>query len=708
MNIITELISKTTNIFKKQVASTIDLLDSGATVPFIARYRKELTGSLNEEEIFNIQKHYKYFTEVAERKQTILASIEKQNLLTEDIQKQIDETWDINILEDIYMPFKPKKRTRASIAKEKGLTELADIIFKQQNVDIAKIASKFINDKVANIDEAIQGAKDIIAETINEDKFAREKLRNSFAQHAFISSKLVKTKIEEADKYQDYFEFSQRLEKCPSHRILAMRRGEKEGLLRIDVSPDKEKAIMQLSRLFVKTHNSCSQLVEEALEDAYTRLLKPSIETEFANSSKELADIEAINVFATNLKQLLLAPPLGKQRIMGIDPGYRTGCKVVCINELGELLHNETIYPHKPQDETAQAAKKLNSLVSTYKIDAVAIGNGTASRETEYFVKKIPFNREVKVYVVSEDGASIYSASQIAREEFPNYDITVRGAVSIARRLMDPLAELVKIDPKSIGVGQYQHDVDQKLLKESLDKVVESAVNSVGVNLNTASKHLLTYISGLGPSLAQNIVEYRNEHGAFKSRAELLKVPRLGNKAYEQCAGFLRIDDAENPLDNTAVHPESYYVVEKIAKDLKKDIKEIIKTPEIIKNIELTKYTDDKIGIPSLKDIIFELEKPGRDPREQIKILEFDKTIYKIEDLKIGMELPGIVNNITNFGAFVDIGIKENGLIHISQITDKFISNPSEVLKLHQHVKVKVVDIDIVRKRIQLTMRGLT
>jgi uncharacterized protein len=707
MEKIVKLIVGQSGISPRQVQNTLELIEGGATIPFIARYRKERTGGLDEEEIEKIQKLNNHFKEISERKETILNSIEKQGKLTNEIKEQIESSWDANVLEDIYLPYKPKKRTRASIAKEKGLEPLADIIIKQDNVHVEKIAGKYINDEVGSVDEALAGAKDIIAEKISEDKTARERIRNLFAEEAVITSKVVKSKIEEAEKYRDYFDFSQKLSQCPSHRILAMRRGEKEGFLRVDISPAHENAFKRLKYLFVKAKNYCSVLVEKAIEDSYSRLIKPSIETEFSNESKETAGMTAINVFAENLRQLLLAPPLGKKRIMGIDPGYRTGCKVVCIDEQGNLLHNENIYPHKPQEETAMAIKKVSSLVGTYKIDAIAIGNGTASRETEYFIKKIRFDREVQVFVVSEDGASVYSASSVAREEFPQYDVTVRGAISIARRLMDPLAELVKIDPKSIGVGQYQHDVDQKLLKESLDRVVESAVNSVGVNLNTASKHLLNYVSGLGPSLAQNIVDHRKENGAFKSRKELAKVPRLGAKAFEQCAGFLRITNAENPLDNTAVHPESYHIVERMAKDMKKTVSELIAEPKILKEIDLNKYVTGEIGLPSLNDIVKELEKPGRDPRKAIKVLEFDNSIYKIEDLQIGMELPGIITNITNFGAFVDVGIKENGLIHISQIADRFISNPAEALKLHQHVKVKVLEIDISRKRIQMTMKGV-
>lgn len=702
-----ELIAASTLVSPRQIINTLELFDGGATLPFVARYRKEKTGGLDEEQLENIRKQNEYLTELISRKESIIGVIDKQGLLTEELRGQIENTWDSNTLEDIYLPYKPKKRTRASIAKEKGLEPLAEIIFKQQDIDIQTIAFGYLNDDVKSIDEALEGVNDIIAEKISENPSARERVRNLFADEAIISSRVIKSKASDAVKYQDYFDFSQKLDKCPSHRLLAIRRGEKEGYLRVDISPVEENALKRLKYLFIKSKNKCGDIVEAAMKDSYSRLIKPSIENEFASTSKTLADIAAIDVFTNNLRQLLLAPPYGKKRILGIDPGYRTGCKVVCIDEQGDLLHNETIYPHKPQEETSLAMKKLSSLVSSYKIDAVAIGNGTASRETESFVKRIKFDRELQVFVVSEDGASVYSASSVAREEFPQYDVTVRGAVSIARRLMDPLAELVKIDPKSIGVGQYQHDVDQKLLKDSLDRVVESAVNSVGVNLNTASKHLLNYVSGLGPALAKSIVDYRSQNGAFKNRKLLLKVPRLGAKAYEQCAGFLRIADGDNPLDNTAVHPESYHIVQKMAKDLGVKPNELIDNTELLKSINLNNYVNDDVGLPSLNDIIKELEKPGRDPRKAIKVMEFDKTIYKIDDLVVGMELPGIVTNITNFGAFVDIGIKENGLVHVSQIAERFISNPAEELSLHQHVKVKIVEVDIERKRIQLSMKGV-
>jgi len=591
------------------------------------------------------------------------------------------------------------------IAREKGLEPLAQIIVRQNERSIEFKAQLFLKDSVDSVEEALAGARDIIAEWINENEKARAIVRNAFNSGALISSKVVRGKEEEAIKFQDYFDWQEPLKKCPSHRLMAMRRGENEGFLRVSVAPESEGPIMRLNRFFVTGNNSCSQQVEMAVADAYKRLLEPSIETEFANSSKEKADDEAIRVFAENLRQLLLAPPLGQFRVLAIDPGYRSGCKVVCLDAQGNLLHNETIYPHKPQEETKQAARKMSSLVSSYQIEAIAIGNGTASRETEAFIKKLHFDREVRVYVVSEDGASIYSASKIARDEFPQYDVTVRGAVSIGRRLMDPLAELVKIDPKSIGVGQYQHDVDQKQLQKELDTVVESCVNLVGVNVNTASQHLLTYISGLGPLLAQNIVEYRKANGPFNSRTQLHKVARMGAKSFEQSAGFLRIPEALNPLDNSAVHPESYFVVEQIAKDLKCTIQELISNEELQKQIVWSNYVTKQIGLPTLEDIRKELAKPGRDPRKAIKIFEFAPNIYKVEDLQIGMVLPGIVTNITKFGAFVDVGIKQDGLIHVSQLADRFISDASEIVKLHQHVHVKVIEVDLQRKRIQLSLK---
>lgn len=707
MQNIFSIISSELDISERQVANTVALLDDGCTIPFISRYRKERTGGLDETQVEAIFKRNEYYNELQARKTTILAAIEKQGKLTPELESVIRNTWNLNDLEDIYLPYKPKRRTRAAVAREKGLEPLAKFIFAQKSVDVYAEAKKYLNDDVKTVEDAIAGASDINAELISEDKSARERVRRMFEQEAVITSKVVKSKMEEAEKYRDYFDFSQRLSTCPSHRILAMRRGESEGFLRVDISPDEEHSLKQLKYLFIHGKGQCSDLLTETIADAYSRLIKPSIETEFASSSKEKADITAIDVFAANLRQLLMTPPLGKKRILGIDPGYRTGCKLVCIDTEGNLLHNDNIYPHKPQEQTALAMKKLSSMVSAYKIDAIAIGNGTASRETEYFVKRIHFDRPVQVFVVSEDGASVYSASSVAREEFPQYDVTVRGAVSIARRLMDPLAELVKIEPKSIGVGQYQHDVDQKLLKDSLDRVVVSVVNNVGVNLNTATKHLLNYVSGLGPVLAQNIVDYRAEHGAFTNRKQLLDVTRLGNKAFEQCAGFLRIPDGDNPLDNTAVHPESYPVVAKIAKDCKLTMAELVEKPEVLDAVDLSKYVTEQIGIPSLLDIVTELKKKGRNPRGIIKVLEFDKNIHRIDDLEEGMILPGIVTNITNFGAFVDFGIKENGLVHVSQISEKRIESPTEVLKLHQYVMVKVVSVDKERKRIQLTMKGV-
>ena len=707
MQNIFSIISSELSISERQVANTVALLDDGCTIPFISRYRKERTGGLDETQVEAIFKRNEYYNELQARKTTILAAIEKQGKLTPELESVIRNTWNLNDLEDIYLPYKPKRRTRAAVAREKGLEPLAKVIFAQKSIDVYAEAKKYLNDDVKTVEDAISGASDINAELISEDKSARERVRRMFEQEAVITSKVVKSKMEEAEKYRDYFDFSQRLSTCPSHRILAMRRGESEGFLRVDISPDEEHSLKQLKYLFIHGKGQCSDLLTETIADAYSRLIKPSIETEFASSSKEKADITAIDVFAANLRQLLMTPPLGKKRILGIDPGYRTGCKLVCIDTEGNLLHNDNIYPHKPQEQTALAMKKLSSMVSAYKIDAIAIGNGTASRETEYFVKRIHFDRPVQVFVVSEDGASVYSASSVAREEFPQYDVTVRGAVSIARRLMDPLAELVKIEPKSIGVGQYQHDVDQKLLKDSLDRVVVSVVNNVGVNLNTATKHLLNYVSGLGPVLAQNIVDYRAEHGAFTNRKQLLDVTRLGNKAFEQCAGFLRIPDGDNPLDNTAVHPESYPVVAKIAKDCKLTMAELVEKPEVLDAVDLSKYVTEQIGMPSLLDIVAELKKKGRNPRGVIKVLEFDKNIHRIDDLEEGMILPGIVTNITNFGAFVDFGIKENGLVHVSQISEKRIESPTEVLKLHQYVMVKVVSVDKERKRIQLTMKGV-
>ncbi len=707
MHITHQLISKQLNISLKSVQNTISLLDEGATIPFISRYRKEATGALNEVQIADIKSLNDKFIELEKRKQTILSSIEEQEKLTPELKERIENCWDAIELEDIYLPYKPKRQTRAEIARKRGLEPLAKWLMLQQNEEPEIKAQKFINDEVPNADAALKGACDIIAEWVNEDEKSRQTVRNIFAREAVITSKVIKGKEEDGEKYKDYFDFSAPLSRCPSHRVLAIRRGESEGFLRVSISPDDEKCLDKLVPQYAKKSVPAADFIEQAVEDAYKRLLKPSIETEFANISKENADDTAIAVFAENLRQLLLAPPLGQKRILGIDPGYRTGCKLVCLDEQGDLLYNETIYPHPPQNEFQKSASKVSKLVSTYKIDAIAIGNGTASRETERFIANIRYEKEVKVFVVSENGASIYSASKVAREEFPDYDVTVRGAVSIGRRLSDPLAELVKIDPKSIGVGQYQHDVNQTKLKQSLDQTVESCVNLVGVNLNTASKHLLMYVSGLGESLAQNIVTYRAENGAFRSRKELKKVPRLGEKAFEQCAGFLRIPNAENPLDNSAVHPESYGIVEKMAKDLKCSVTELINNKELIDTIDIERYKTETIGTETLTDILQELEKPGRDPRSKVQVLEFDQNIRTIADLKEGMTLNGIITNITNFGCFVDVGIKENGLVHISELADRFVSNPTEVVSLHQHVRVKVISIDTERKRIQLSMKNV-
>ena len=704
MEIFSKMIATALNIAVHQVENTLSLLNGGATIPFISRYRKEATGGLDEVQIGEIKERYDKLTETAKRKETILKTIDEQGKLTADLKKRIDACWDATELEDIYLPYKPKRKTRAEAARQKGLEPLAIILMGQRENNLSARVRSFVKGEVKDEEDALKGARDIIAEQVSEDERARNQLRNQFARQAIITAKVVKGKEEEAVKYKDYFDFSEPLKRCTSHRLLAIRRGEAEGLLKVSISPDDEECTERLERSYVRGTSECSQQVKEAVRDAYKRLLKPSIETEFATLSKEKADEEAIRVFAGNLRQLLLAPPLGQKRVMGIDPGYRTGCKVVCLDAQGNLLHNETIYPHPPKSEHAQASRKLTKLVEQYQVEAIAIGNGTASRETEAFVTNQRYDRKLQVFVVSEDGASIYSASKIAREEFPDYDVTVRGAVSIGRRLMDPLAELVKIEAKSIGVGQYQHDVDQTALKKSLDMTVESCVNSVGVNLNTASRHLLTYISGLGPTLAQNIVDYRAENGAFTSRKELMKVPRMGAKAFEQCAGFLRIPGAKNPLDNSAVHPESYAVVEHIAKDLKCTVDELIKCKETRSKIDLKKYVTDKVGLPTLTDILAELEKPGRDPRQAIKVFEFDKNVKTIDDLKEGMTLPGIVTNITNFGCFVDVGIKENGLVHISQLCRDFVSDPTTVVSIHQHVQVKVVSIDRERKRIGLTM----
>ncbi|MGE0017772.1 MAG: Tex family protein [Bacteroides sp.] len=701
------LISTALNIAERQVESTLNLLNEGATIPFISRYRKEMTGGLDEVQIGNIKERYDKLCEITKRKETIINTIEEQNKLTPELKKRIEETWESSTLEDIYLPFKPKRKTKAEIARQKGLEPLAITLMMQRENNPEEKAAQFLKNGLKDINEAIKGAQDIVAEMVNEDEQARNTVRNLFGRQAVISSKVIKGKEEEAIKYRDYFDFSEPLKRCSSHRLLAIRRGESEGLLKVSISPDDEECVGRLERMFIRSNNACARYVAEALQDAYKRLLKPSIETETGNLSKEKADDEAIRVFTENLKQLLLAAPLGQKIVLGIDPGFRTGCKVVCLDAQGNLLHNENIYPHPPVNKTGEAASKIRKMVEAYNIEAIAIGNGTASRETEEFITNQQFDRKLQVFVVSEQGASIYSASKVARDEFPDYDVTVRGAVSIGRRLMDPLAELVKIDAKSIGVGQYQHDVDQTKLKKALDQTVENCVNLVGVNLNTASSHLLTYISGLGPQLALNITNYRAENGAFASRKELMKVPRMGAKAFEQCAGFLRIPNAKNPLDNTAVHPESYHIVEKMAKDLGCTVAELIANKELRGRIDLKQYITSTVGLPTLNDIMQELDKPGRDPRETAKVFEFDRSIRTLDDLREGMILPGIVGNITNFGAFVDLGIKENGLIHLSQMADRYISDPSEVVSIHQHITVKVLSIDKERKRIQLTLKGI-
>ena len=696
-----------TGISLKQTSATIKLLDEGATIPFISRYRKEATGGLDETQIQAIATAYEKAQELEKRKKHITETIAAQDKLTPELEKKIAECFDAQTLEDIYLPFKPKRRTKAEIAREKGLEPLARIIMAQNSDDVKRSAMRFVNDNVADTEEAIEGAADIIAEWISENQGVRNTVRNMFSREATVTCKVAKGKEEEAANYQNYFDFSAPLKRCGSHRILAMRRGEREGLLRVDISIPEEKILDRLAERLVKNDTESAQVVEKALTDSYKRLIKPSIENEFASLSKAEADDQAISLFAQNARQLLFAPPLGRKRILAIDPGYRTGCKVVCLDEQGNLLHNDTIYPTPPKSETALAAKKITHLIEVYKIDAIALGNGTASRETEHFLSSLRYNRDVKVFVVSEDGASIYSASKLAREEFPDKDVTVRGAVSIGRRLFDPLAELVKIDPKSIGVGQYQHDVDQTKLKKSLEFTVESCVNSVGVNLNTASKELLTYVSGLGPQLAQNIVSYRADNGDFTTRKQLMKVPKLGPKAFEQCAGFLRIPDGENPLDNTAVHPENYRIVEQMAKDCKCTVTDLIKNKEKREKIDISRYVTAETGLPTLTDIMAELEKPGRDPRKGVAVMKFDENIKTFDDLTEGLVLKGIVTNITQFGVFVDIGIKENGLVHISELSDKFVSSASEVVKIHQQVTVKVKSIDRERRRIALTMKQI-
>lgn len=710
----TAIIAKELALQANAVSNTLALLDEGCTIPFISRYRKERTGGLNEVQIAAISEQYEKLQDIAKRKDTIVKAINEQQKMTPELDKRIADCWNATELEDLYLPYKPKRRTRAQVAREQGLEPLATILLMQREAHPERAAEKFVNDSVKNTDEAIKGAQDIIAEMISEDERNRQAVRSAFRREAVITSKVVKSKADsdEAAKYSDYFDWQEPLKRCSSHRLLAMRRGEEEGILRVSISIDDEECISRICNYRVHGRSACGTLVEEAIADGYKRLLQPSIETEFSAFSKEKADEEAIRVFAENLRQLLLGAPLGQKRVMGIDPGFRTGCKVVCLDEQGNLLHHEAIFPHPPVNRRMQASVHVQQMLKDYRIEAISIGNGTASRETRAFIEEClqsnGLSENIKLFVVSEDGASVYSASKVARDEFPDEDVTVRGAVSIGRRLMDPLAELVKIDPKSIGVGQYQHDVDQTKLKRQLDLTVESCVNSVGVNLNTASSYLLQYVSGLGATLAKNIIEYRKANGAFTSRSQLKKVPRLGPAAYEQCAGFLRIPGAKNPLDNSAVHPERYALVEKIASDLGCNVGDLIKKKELRSQIDINKYVSTEVGLPTLNDILKELEKPGRDPREALEEFHFAKGIETVDDLMVGMELPGIVTNITNFGAFVDIGVHQDGLVHISQLADKFVKDPNEIVKLHQHVLVKVIEVDIRRKRISLTMKGLS
>lgn len=703
-----KIIASNLNVEQWQVRNTLHLFEEAATIPFISRYRKEKTGSLDEVALMDIKKQSEKLVEMDDRRHTIIETITGLGLLTPELEEKIRQANTMTGLDDLYLPYKPKKKTRGTKAKEKGLEPLAKMIMAQCDGDPVLLAEKFLNDQVASEEEALDGARDIIAEWINEDQRVRNILRNLFDREAYVISTVVRKKEEEGVKFSDYFDFCEPLRKCPSHRLMALFRGEREGFLRVSIQPDQFDATEKINASVVRSRNLNADQVRLAAKDSYNRLLEPSIETEYRNIFKDKADEEAIKVFADNLQQLLLMPPLGQKSILAIDPGFRSGCKIVCLDRQGNLLHNETIFPHQPQRETSIAAKKIKSLVDAYKTDAIAIGNGTASRETEYFIKNyIRFDHDIEVYVVSENGASVYSASDVAREEFPEYDVTVRGSVSIGRRLMDPLAELVKIDPKSIGVGQYQHDVDQKKLQESLDHVVISCVNRVGVQVNTSSRHLLTYVSGLGPALAKNVAVYIKENGPFQSREDLKKVPRLGAKSFEQAAGFLRIRDAINPLDDSAVHPETYPVVERMASDVGCSVAELIHDPSKRAMIKPEKYVTPEIGMPTLVDILNELSKPGRDPRGKIKLFEFSQEVQKIEDVKPGMLLPGIVTNITRFGAFVDIGVKQDGLVHVSQMADKYIKDPAEVVKLHQHVKVKVLEVDALRKRIQLTMKGL-
>lgn len=714
MNAFTKIIAERLSLHIDAVENTLKLLDEGCTIPFISRYRKERTGGLDEVQIAQISDLNDKMKEMTKRKETIVSTISEQGKMTAELRKRIDECWSATELEDIYLPYKPKRRTRAQVAREQGLEPLANIIMMQREQFPERAAERFVKGDVKDVAAALKGAQDIIAENISENERSRQQVRATFRREATITSKVVKAKkdTDEAAKYSDYFDWSEPLKRCSSHRLLAMRRGESEGILRISINTDDEECIERLKRGLPQGRGACRKLLEEALEDGYKRLLEPSIETEFAAISKERADEEAIKVFTGNLRQLLLSAPLGQKRVMGIDPGFRTGCKVVCLDAQGNLLHHEAIFPHPPVNHRMQAMMHVRKMISDYKIEAIAIGNGTASRETKEFVDDVlsesantAQSPSPQVFTVSEDGASVYSASKVAREEFPDEDVTVRGAVSIGRRLMDPLAELVKIDPKSIGVGQYQHDVDQTKLKHSLDQTVESCVNLVGVNLNTASQHLLTYVSGLGPTLAKNIVEYRRENGAFSSRAQLKKVPRLGPAAYQQCAGFLRIPNAKNPLDNSAVHPESYPIVEQMAKDCGCNVEQLISDKSKRDTININRYVNDTVGIPTLTDIMKELEKPGLDPREQIEEFEFDKNVKEVDDLEVGMVLPGIVTNITNFGAFVDIGVHQDGLVHISQLANHFIKDPNEAVHLHQHVRVKVIEVDYRRNRISLSIK---
>lgn len=709
MNVFTRLISDALGLPQRGVENTLQLLDENCTIPFISRYRKEATGNLDEVQVSDIALMREKLADIAKRKETILSTIEGQGKLTDDIRSRIEGCWVLSELEDIYLPFKPKRRTKADIARQNGLEPLANAILLQLDKNPRGTAARFVKGDVNSVDDAIEGAKFIIAEAVSENEQVRKSVRGIYKREAVIMSKAVKGKAddEEAQKYRDYFDFSESLRRCSSHRLLAMRRGEREGFLRVSITADDDACKEKIKRQYVRGYGECSRLVGEAADDAFKRLIKPSIETEFAVLSKQTADEEAIDVFAENLRQLLLASPLGQKRVMGVDPGFRTGCKVVCLDAQGSLLHFEAIYPHPPKNDRDRAARQVADMVRKYAIEAIAVGNGTASRETSAFQKSVGLPQDVNVFVVSEDGASVYSASEAAREEFPNEDVTVRGAVSIGRRLMDPLAELVKIDPKSIGVGQYQHDVDQGELKKSLDMVVESCVNTVGVNVNTASRHLLMYVSGLNATTAKNIVEYREKNGAFKSRAELKKVPRLGPVAFVQCAGFLRIPGAKNPLDNSAVHPESYDIVKRMAQDNGCTVAQLIEDKQLQKTIDLKQYVTPSTGMPTLTDIMAELQRPGRDPRSEVEVFEFDPRVHEVEDLQVGMILPGIVTNITNFGAFVDVGVHQDGLVHISQLADRYVKDPNEVVKLHQHVMVRVAEVDVKRKRVSLSMKGV-